>query len=79
MDKIAKALKKLSHKEKNQVKIIFARLKRRDFKGLNIKKLKGREDIYRVRKGYLRVIYYNKEEIYILALERRSERTYKYD
>ena len=77
MDKLAKALKKLSFKEKKQIKIIFAKLRRYDFTGLNIKKLKAREYIYRVRKGNLRIIYYNKKEINILALERRSEQTYK--
>ncbi|MEA3449595.1 MAG: type II toxin-antitoxin system RelE/ParE family toxin [Patescibacteria group bacterium] len=78
MDKLAKALKKLLVKEKKQVKAIFASLKRYDFDGLDIKKLKGRDNIYRVRKGNLRIIYYNKEkEISILALERRSDNTYK--
>ena len=44
----------------------------------NIKKLKGREDIFRVRKGNLRIIYrIEKEEIFILTVERRSEKTYR--
>ena len=77
MDKIAKALKKLNSKEKNWVKAILLKLVNQDFKNLEIKKLRGRKDIFRVRKGRIRIIYrfYNKE-VYILAIERRSDKTY---
>ncbi|MDP3985819.1 MAG: type II toxin-antitoxin system RelE/ParE family toxin [Candidatus Veblenbacteria bacterium] len=78
MDKIAKALARLSKPEQAIVKVILRRLLANDLVGLDMKKLKGQRDIYRVRKGDIRIIYRlaAKSEIYILAIERRSETTY---
>lgn len=79
MDKIEKALKKLSGKERQKIRTILERLKLNDLSGLDIKKLKDHDDIYRVRSGDLRIIYCAKnDQINILAIERRSEKTYKY-
>lgn len=79
MDKIGKALKKLNKKERLLVEEILKKLLAEDFQGLDIKKLKGRDDIFRVRKGDIRIIYRNSEnnDIFILAIERKSEKTYK--
>jgi mRNA-degrading endonuclease RelE of RelBE toxin-antitoxin system len=79
MDKISKALKKLLSNEKKSIEKILVKLKRFDFSGLDVKKLKGREDIYRAHKGDLRIIFYysRNKDINILALERRSDNTYK--
>jgi len=78
MDKIEKALKRLNEKERRLVKQILQQLANRDYKGLNIQKLRGREDIFRVRKGNIRIIYRVKNgDISILKIERRSEKTYK--
>ena len=79
MDKIQKALNKLSDNEQNQVKEILERLQTRDTVGLDIQKLKGNKDIFRARKGDFRIIYRQKgPDIFILAIERRSEKTYRY-
>lgn len=78
MDKIKKALLKLTPKERGQVKLILNKLKQGDYQILDTKKLKGREDIYRVRKGSLRIIYRVKNKnIFILTIERRSSKTYR--
>lgn len=78
MDRIGKASTKLTPGERTWVKQILQRLIVGNTKGLNIKKLKGREDIFRVRKGDVRVIYRTVESgIFILAIERRSEDTYQ--
>lgn len=78
MDKIAKALKKLAAGEKEIVKAILVKIDRLDFSGLDIKKLKGRQDIYRVRKGKIRIIYQlnNNSRVIVLTLERRNDNTY---
>ncbi len=78
MDKIAKALKKLAGGEKEIVKIILDKINCRDFKDLDIKKLKSRQDIYRVCRGKIRIIYRLNEnrKIIILAIERRNNNTY---
>ncbi|MDP3784775.1 MAG: hypothetical protein Q8R12_01720 [bacterium] len=78
MDKIEKALRKLSPKERERVKQILEALARNDFARLDVKKLKGREDIFRARKGEIRILYrLEKEKIFLLAVERRSGTTYK--
>lgn len=79
MDKISKSLSKLTPKEQKQVKSILARLNRGDKSGLDIKKLKGREDIFRIRKGNIRIIYKtDKKSIFVLAIERRNDTTYSF-
>jgi mRNA-degrading endonuclease RelE of RelBE toxin-antitoxin system len=78
MDKIAKALKKLSPKEREWVKAILSRLVKEELKGLDIQKLSGHKDIFRVRKSEVRIIYRQTGDgIFILAIERRSEKTYR--
>lgn len=79
MDKIEKALVKLTEKERRRMKQVLVRLERGDVGGLNIKKLKGRNDIFRVRKGDIRIIYrFSGKAIFIMAIERRREDTYKF-
>lgn len=79
MDRIAKALKRLSESEKKIVEVALSAIKNNNFSGLDIKKLKGYENIFRARKGKIRIIYRLTQEndIMILTIERRSETTYK--
>ena len=78
MDKITKALKNFSVKEKNFIKEILLKLKSGDFINLEIKKLKGYQDIYRMRKGKIRIIYKKTDnQIKLLIIERRSDKTYR--
>ncbi|TSC89774.1 MAG: hypothetical protein G01um10143_264 [Parcubacteria group bacterium Gr01-1014_3] len=78
MDQFEKAFKKLSVKEQKQIEEILARLEAGLFKNLNIKKLKGSDNIYRVRKGDIRVIYQTKnDKVFLLKIDRRSEKTYR--
>lgn len=78
MDAIEKILRKLNDRERRWVREILKKLQARRFDGLDVKKLKGRSDIFRARKGDVRIIYRVSEEkeLFILAIERRSEKTY---
>ena len=77
-DKISKELAKFSVKERQLVKEILLQLKAGNLQGLRIAKLKGHQDIYRVRKGRLRIIYQQLDTgMQIIAIERRSEKTYR--
>jgi len=77
-DKITKSLQKLTKTEQQQVKLLLTKIKNDDLLGLNIVKLKSRNDIFRVRKGRFRIIFRKAtHEIEILAIERRSEKTYR--
>ncbi len=79
MDRIAKALARLSRQERSVVRVILKKLQTGHSIGLDTKKLVGHQDIYRVRKGSLRIIFRrdSKGKIFILAIERRSESTYR--
>ena len=79
VDKIQKFLNKLSTNERGKIKKILDDLRTNDPRGYDIKKLKGRNDIYRIRKGKLRILYRvdDNEKIYLLAIERRSDTTYR--
>jgi mRNA-degrading endonuclease RelE of RelBE toxin-antitoxin system len=80
MDKISKALNKLTEKERKRVKTLLLKLKVGKTEGLDIKKLKDRSDIFRARTGDLRIIYRTdiKENISVLEISRRNEKTYKF-
>lgn len=77
-DKIKKLLSKLSPKERDIVKLLIMRIKLDDTEGLDIKQLKGRTDLFRVRKGRLRIVYRKTSvEFLIIRIDRRNEKTYK--
>jgi len=80
MDKIQKVLEKLTEKERRVIKEILAQLKTSRMVNLDVKKLKGREDVFRVRKGAVRIIYRVDKagNIFILTIERRNDKTYNF-
>lgn len=81
MDKIAKALEKFNTDERNKIKTMLFKINRGVFGGLDVKKLKGHDNIFRVRKGKIRIIYridQKNNNIYILTVERRSDNTYNF-
>ncbi len=79
MDKLKKALAKLSQKQRDTVAKIIKRLHSKSTEDLDIKKLKGPFDFYRIRKGNIRIIYLlNKTEIIIHKIDLRTEDTYKF-
>ena len=78
MADLEKSLGKLTVKERKQIKDVLIKLMAGDLQGLDLKKLRGAEDIFRVRKGALRVIYRKeKNKLFVLAVEKRSESTYR--
>lgn len=77
MDKIEKALQKLNQEERQKLKDILNKIKTGNLAELDLKKLQGREDIFRVRKGKMRIIFCKtRNSIKILSIERRSDTTY---
>ena len=78
MDKIAKALLLLSPDEREVIKDILLKIKKNSLIGFDLKKLKSTKNIFRIRKGKIRIIFKkdNGGEISILAIERRSDQTY---
>lgn len=78
MDKIKKALKNLTDSEKRAIKDILLKISSGFWSSLDIKKLKNNNNIFRARKGKIRIIFksYSKSSIKILAIEKRSDNTY---
>lgn len=78
MDKIEKNLKKLSLKERKQLERVVERLIKLNWIGLDIIKLKGSTNLFRARSGRMRIIFkYMNNQVDILEIERRSEKTYR--
>lgn len=78
MDKVDKALAKLTEKERAKIRRILLMIQERNFVGLDVKKLVGQQAIFRVRSGKYRIIFRlsTEKDIFILAVEKRSENTY---
>lgn len=78
MDKIVKALQNLSSKEKGIIKSILLKIKENSLSGFDLKKLKNCEDIFRIRKGKLRIIFKKQDggQYSVLTIERRLDKTY---
>jgi mRNA-degrading endonuclease RelE of RelBE toxin-antitoxin system len=79
MNELRKVLAKLTAKEKKLVTETIEKIAKHSFEGLNVEKLKGTDNAFRVRKGDFRILYYLKSnnEPMIIAIKRRSEKTYK--
>lgn len=79
MDKIEKALKSLTSQERKKLKDILAQVDEGDFQNLDLKKIKERTDIYRVRKKSIRIIFRKAQSnsIKVLTIEQRSSKAYK--
>lgn len=79
MNKIEKFLRKLDKKNRIPIKNLIGEIRNKRFEGLDNKKLKGFNDIFRVRKGKTRIIYQKIDgEISILAVDKRDDDTYKF-
>ena len=78
MNKVTKALQNLSAKEKEIIKSILLKIKSNSLSGFDLKKLKNCDNIFRIRKGKLRIIFKKQDDgqYFILTVERRSDKTY---
>lgn len=78
MDKISKAIRKLSRKQAKQVAEAIEQLLSQNTKGLDIKKLKGFQNIFRIRVGNHRVIFKKEgNDLLILEISNRDDNTYR--
>ena len=77
MERIEKFLRKLSRQERERVAECIGHILTGTFDQLDLKKLKGHRDFYRVRAGSIRIIFSQKDgETRIVAIERRGNTTY---
>lgn len=57
MNKIGKFLRKLDRKRRIDVEVVIAQILEDRLDGLDVKKLKGRKEEYRVRVGTVRILF----------------------
>ncbi len=77
MNKIQKFLGKLVPKERLIATDLIDKVLKGDFVGLNMTKLKGFENIFRIRKGNLRIIYTKENgRIDLLYIGHKNDTTY---
>lgn len=79
VDLIHKTLLRMSVKDRASITELVALIVRGNIRGLDVKKLKGYDSAYRVRKGQWRIIFRMVQtgEAEIISIERRSESTYR--
>lgn len=79
MPNLDKILSKLKGEEKEKIELLIKTIVSLNWRSLDVKKLKGHQNIFRVHKGKIRIIFKkDKKDIFILAIERRKEDTYKF-
>lgn len=77
MDKIDKFIRKLSKPQRVQIMFIIERIRGGDISGLDVKKLQGRENEFRVRKGEIRLIFKRIDNgFYVTDIQWRGSKTY---
>jgi len=78
MPTLSKLLSKFSKEEGVVLIALIDKIISLNWHGLDIKKLQGREDVFRLRKGKIRIIFVkDKKIIRIIDIGFRNEKTYK--
>ena len=78
MTKIEKQLRAIPGKYRERVFLAMGQIMMRDFSLLDRLQLKGYENIFRIRVGNYRIIYFDDgENIIFKAVRRRNESTYR--
>ena len=79
MDRIDKFLKKLSAEQRMRIEKLVGQIIKNELRRLDVKKLRGSQNLYRVKKGNIRIIFkkVSGQGAVIISIERRKENTYK--
>ena len=78
MPSVKKLLSKFSREEREKLELFIKAINSLNWRNLDVKKLKGYQNIFRVRKGKIRIVFTkNKKDISILSIDRRHENIYK--
>jgi len=78
MPTLNKLLSKFNLEDRRVLESVIAKIISLEWRNLDIKKPKGYQDIFRLRRGKLRIIFTkNSNIIRIISIERRKETTYR--
>ncbi len=76
-DDIVKILKKASRFDREKLLEIFQKIRSKNLEGLDIKKIKGSKNEFRVRSGQYRILFEKTENSLVIKwVKRRNENTY---
>lgn len=79
MPTLKKLLSRFDKKEQGDIELLIKKILSFKWDALDVKKLKGYSNLFRVRKGNIRIIYrLENRTIFILAIEHRNESTYRF-
>ena len=77
MNKLDKFLSKLDKKVRHEIKKAINEILSGDFSKLDIKKLKGKHSLFRVRVGRVRIVFkYTKDGNLVQSISFRNDNTY---
>ncbi len=77
MDRIQKFIRKLSKRERQQILSIVERVQEGNINGLDVKKLQGRDQEFRIRKGNIRIIFRRTASGFeVIDIQWRGSKTY---
>ena len=77
MNKAEKFLRELSFDERQKIKDVLTKILSGKTKGLDVKKLKGYKNLFRVRVGDIRVVFYQDGKIIgVLFIGKRGSSKY---
>lgn len=79
MPSLKKLLSRFNKEERKIIEFLIEKIISLNWRNLDIKKLRGHQNIFRARKAKIRIIFAkDKKEIFIITIERRREDTYKF-
>lgn len=79
MPTLKKLLSKFNKEDREILELLIEKIISSNWRGLDIKKLQIHKDIFRLRKGRLRIIFYKRKmHIFIISIEYRDDKTYKF-
>lgn len=76
-DKISKFLKKLPQDQKIKTEKIINNIRQGNLAFLDVKKLRGTNNLYRARVGFIRIVFIKGDKNQVIFIGKRNDRTYK--
>jgi mRNA-degrading endonuclease RelE of RelBE toxin-antitoxin system len=77
MNQIKKFLAKLDAEKRSKIILVLGKIVSGELSGLDIKKLKGGDNYFRVRKGNIRIFFIRTDKnIEVIKIDKRDENTY---
>ena len=77
MDKVTKFLLKISERERNVILSLIEKISILNLAGLDVKKIKWENNLYRIRKAKIRIVFKKLEDSWIIIDINYRDKIYK--